>query len=131
MKHRYFDDVHALRVRYVPGNLHIGFLVDAKRSPIKPIRWPLLVDTVVCGNQAKYDPQLSLDQDGIWTDSGDNCISDDCSKAPSPDLDSEGLVKGDDLELLTCLRGSPGIGDLNGGVMTDADDLGVLLAAWS
>ena len=95
---------------------------------------PWLVDTIVCGNQAKYDPQLSLDQGSIWTDAGDNCISDDCndcSETPSPDLNRDGLVDGAALGLLLVSWGGPGIGDLNGDGMTDGGDLGILLAAWS
>ena len=72
--------------------------------------------------QIARDP--TLDADGDWT-------LDACTE-PSPDLNGDGVVDGNDLGILLAAWG-PGTGpaDLNQDGAVDGNDLGRLLAAWT
>jgi hypothetical protein len=72
--------------------------------------------------QIAKDPALDADGDGV---------PDACSR-PSPDLNGDGVVDGNDLGLLLSAWG-PGSGpaDLNRDGVVDGNDLGMLLGAWT
>jgi hypothetical protein len=51
---------------------------------------------------------------------------------PSPDLNGDGVVNGDDLGLLLAAWGATGgPADLNSDGSVNGDDLGILLGAWT
>lgn len=66
-------------------------------------------------------------------DGNANGIIDSCEPPPPGDLDGDGLVNAQDLEILVSAWGSPapGAADLNGDGVVSSIDLAVLLASWS
>lgn len=99
---------------------------------------PVLINTIVCGNTAKFEGQMSIDHGSVWTDKGGNCISEDCADCEpgSPaDLNGDGLVNGADLGLMLSswgpCSGDPCPADLNGDGAVGGADLGLLLVDFS
>ena len=99
---------------------------------------PVLINTIVCGNTAKFEGQISIDHGSTWTDKGGNCISDDCSDCEigtPADLNGDGLVNGADLGLMLSswgiCSGDHCPADLNGDGVVSGADLGLLLVDFS
>jgi hypothetical protein len=110
-----------------------GTWIDALPSPDAGLHtrsaimvWDTFEDCDADGSpdalQIAKDPSLDADGDGEL----------DACNRPSPDLNGDGVVDGNDLGLLLAAWGvGTGPADLNRDGAVDGNDLGILLAAWT